>query len=109
VWINGMRLRRAQANLRGGRGASGAGEVSLPRSNWHSFDQLVGAAGQGQRNSHAKRLGRLKVDVQLANIVGRDGSRPRRVSPRSQIFVRRDGLTGAALLAPPTLREGGDG
>jgi hypothetical protein len=38
---------------------------SCSAANWHSFDQLVGAAGQGQRDGDAKRLGRLEVDVQL--------------------------------------------
>src|SRR5437763_3306365 len=38
---------------------------SCSAANWHSFDQLVGAAGQEQRDGDAKRLGRLEVDVQF--------------------------------------------
>src|SRR5215471_2926363 len=38
---------------------------SCSAANWHSFDQLVGAAGQGQRDGDAKRLGGLEVDVKL--------------------------------------------
>ena len=37
----------------------------MQRSKLHSLDELIGAAGQGQRDCDAKRLGRLKVDVQL--------------------------------------------
>jgi hypothetical protein len=43
----------------------------------HSFDHLVGAAGQGQRDGDAERLGGLEVQKQFRFTSPRDARAPK--------------------------------